>query len=50
MIMKWPETSESEENPWIFGPSQKVCLDLKNSRISRIILSGCVKKRAVGGS
>jgi hypothetical protein len=41
MIMKWPETSESEENPWIPGPSRKVCLDPKNSRISGIILSGC---------
>jgi hypothetical protein len=41
MIMKWPETSEIEKNPWISGPFQKVCLDLKHSRISGIILSGC---------
>jgi len=33
--MQWLETSEGEENPWISGPSQKVCLDLKNSRRSR---------------
>jgi hypothetical protein len=41
MIMKWPEPSESEKTPWISGPSQKACLDLRNSRISGIILSGC---------
>jgi hypothetical protein len=40
MIMKWPETSESEENPWIFGPSQKVCLDLKNPGFPELFYQG----------